>query len=329
MIVFRNRGGIGAEIVLPVAGAALLAILGCTARPQPADETAAIWDLSRAEVVEWTSDDPSFNQEYAIEASGLAAAGTVLFIPSEKYYRLLVIEPGGEQIGIVRLDVPRHAELEGVTAAGDSLLFCDEAHAAVYEWADATRETILAAVGGLPVPVRKLELEGVSVVGGKIGFEGIEIDPQNGDVVLLLERDGTDDSGCVSRIFRLGRTGSALVPKGEPVEVQLEDCAWRLTGLSWWNNSLIALKTQFPGERYEIVAVDLESGETEVLLEMTDFLRSFPARGWSNNVEGLAVAGDGALWMVADNAVTGVIDDPLPPSIDSRTLLLRIPLTGR
>ena len=75
-----------------------------------------------------------------------------------------------------------------------------------------------------------------------------------------------------------------------------------------------------------MVAVDLDSGDTEVLLDLTELLRSLGAQGWSNNVEGLAVSDDGALWMVADNAVTGVIDDPLPPMIDSRTLLLTIPV---
>jgi hypothetical protein len=168
----------------------------------------------------------------------------------------------------------------------------------------------------------------VSVSGGKIGFEGIETDPETGEIVLLLERSGTLETGCVSRIFRLRRTGSHLVSQGEPVDVRLEDCAWRLTGLAWSSGRLIALKTQYPGERYEIVAVDLESGATEVLLDLTDLLRSLEAEGWSNNVEGLAVTPDGALWLVADNAVTGVIDDPLPPSIDVRTLLMRIPPRG-
>jgi hypothetical protein len=61
---------------------------------------------------------------------------------------------------------------------------------------------------------------------------------------------------------------------------------------------------------------------------MTTVLRSLGTEGWSNNVEGLAVADDGSLWMVADNAVTGVIDDPKPPRIESRSLLLRIPRTN-
>ena len=286
-----------------------------------------VWDLSRAEAVSWESDDPSFNQGFAVEASGMAATGSYLMIPSEKYSRLLVFEHGGEnRVGVVRLDVPRHAELEGVAVNGDGLLFCDEAHAAVYEMADAGEGFIAAARGGLPVEVRQLDLEGVSVRGGKIGFEGIETDSETGEVVLLLERDGDEESGCVSRIFRLRRAGSSLVAQGEPVEVELEDCAWRLTGLAWWNQRLIALKTQFPGERYDVVTVDLDSGAIEVVLELTDFLRSLGTQGWSNNVEGLAVADDGALWLVADNAVTGVLDDPLPPSIDVRTLLLRIPL---
>jgi hypothetical protein len=256
----------------------------------------------------------------------LAAAGSKLYIPSEKYARFLVFETGaGNAVGVVRLDVPRHTELEGVAVSGDHLLFCDEAHAAVYETADLGGDRIEEAIGGLPVAVQKLELVGVGVRGGKIGFEGIETVPTTGDVELLLERDGNEESGCVSRIYRLRRTGSTLAARGEPIAVQLEDCAWRLTGLAWWENRLIALKTQFPGEQYEIVAVDLATGDTEVLLVMTDFLRAIGRRGWSNNVEGLAVSEDGSLWLVADNAETGVIDDPLPPSSDVRTLLLRIP----
>lgn len=301
----------------------------CSAGPAAPTETAPIWDLNRAEVVQWRSDDPSFAQNFAIEASGLAVGGRFVYIPSEKYSRLLVLEPEAERrVGVVRLDVPRHTELEGVAATGSSLLFCDEAHAAVYELEDASEKAIAAARGGLPVPVRTLELEGVSVRGGKIGFEGIEIDPSTGDVLLLLERHGAEDTGCVSRIFRLRREGATLVSTGEPLEVRLEDCAWRLTGLAWWNDGLIALKTQYPGERYEIVSVDLGSGAIEVLLDLTDFLRSLPARGWSNNVEGLDVAGDDALWLVADNAWTGIIDDPLPPPADVRSSLLRIPSSG-
>ena len=308
---------------------AVLLFGGCGLSDRVANEAPAPWDPARAEVVEWASADPSFSQEFAVEASGMAASGPFLYIPSEKYSRLLVFErDGGNRVGVVRLDVPLHAELEGVTVTADGLLFCDEAHAAVYELAGAGEDVIAAAVGGLPVAVQKLELEGLSVVGGKIGFEGIEIDPETGEVMLLLERSGADETGCVSKIFRLRRVGSTLVAEGGPVEVALEDCAWRLTGLAWWNDRLIALKTQYPGEQYRVVSVDLETGTTEIVLELTEFLRSLEARGWSNNVEGLAVAPDGALWMVADNAVTGVIDDPLPPAIDVRTLLLRIPARG-
>jgi hypothetical protein len=77
--------------------------------------------------------------------------------------------------------------------------------------------------------------------------------------------------------------------------------------------------------RYEVVSVDRETGDTRVLLDPTRLLRLLAREGWSNNVEGIAVSGDGSLWLVADNAVTGVIDEPLPPPGDSHTLLLRIP----
>jgi hypothetical protein len=289
-----------------------------------------VWDLEAAEAIEWNSDDPSFAQQFALEASGMAAAGPFLFIPSEKYSRLLVFDHAdNNRIGVVRLDVPRHTELEGVAGIDGGFLFCDEAHAAVYELALSGEQVAEAAGEGLPVEIRKLRLEGVSVRGGKIGFEGIEKDPVTGEVLVLLERSGTDETGCVSRLFRLRREGLVLERLGDPVDVELEDCAWRLTGLTWWNTKLLALKTQFPGERYEIVGVDLDTGKTTVVLEMTDLLRTLEKQGWSNNVEGLAISDDGALWLVADNAVTGVIDDPLPPAIDVRTLLLRIPPAPR
>jgi hypothetical protein len=131
----------------------------------------------------------------------------------------------------------------------------------------------------------------------------------------------------VSRIWKLHRIANGLRADGDPLEVTLENCTWRLTGLAWWNGQMIALKTQFPGMRYEVVTLDLETGDTDVLLDPTRLLRLLAREGWSNNVEGIAVSGDGSLWLVADNAVTGVIDDPLPPPGESHTLLLRIPAT--
>jgi hypothetical protein len=319
----------GSRRICGVLAAAAFMTVGCGEPVRAPADLTGVWDPARAEVVRWISDDPSFAQNFALEASGMAGSGPFLYISSEKYSRLLVFDrSAGNRVGVVRLDVPRHAELEGVAVSADGLLFCDEAHAAVYELAPAGEDVIAAARNTLPVEVRELDLVGVAVRGGKIGFEGIETDPATGEVLLLLERSGDQESGCVSRIYRLRRDGSTLVARGDPVVVSLEDCAWRLTGLAWWKGRLIAIKTQYPGERYEIVAVDLESGATVVLLELTDLLRTLGAAGWSNNIEGMAVTPDGALWLVADNAVTGVIDDPLPPAIDVRTLLLRIPVRG-
>jgi len=285
-----------------------------------------MWDLDRAEVVTWVSDDPSFAQAFAIEASGLAASGRYLFVPSEKYARLLVVDTGVDvAVRVIPLAVPRHAELEGVALGDGSLFFCDEAHAAVYS-ADIETDGLLGSdLDDLPLPVREVLLEGIAVRGGKIGFEGIEVSSDGRSLYLLLERSGDETKGCVSRIFRLRVETGRLVVEAEPLEIPLEDCAWRLTGLAWWRGRLLALKTQYPGERYEVVMIDLVSGNCRVVLEMTELLRSLEREGWSNNVEGIAVASDGALWLVADNAVTGVIDDPLPKPTDSRTLLLRIP----
>ncbi len=67
------------------------------------------------------------------------------------------------------------------------------------------------------------------------------------------------------------------------------------------------------------------SGEIELVQDLTEYLRGVRAAGWGNNVEGIAIDQDGALWLIGDNAVSGVIDDPYPPETDERALLVRIP----
>lgn len=277
-------------------------------------------------MVRWQSDDPYFAQDFAIEASGLAASDRFLWVTSEKYGGLLIVDfQEHPYVKTLHVGVPKHAELEGVALVEGALLLCDEAHAAVYEVAIGDEQQIFDFPPAQALPAEALTLEGVAVVGGKIGFEGIEVDESDGTVYLLLERSGTDESGCVSRIWDLRRTNGCLRSESDPLDVQLEDCTWRLTGLAWWEGNLIALRTQFPGMRYEVVTVDLQTGDTIVLLDPTKLLRLLAREGWSNNVEGIAISGDGSLWLVADNAVTGVIDEPLPPRGESSTLLLRIP----
>jgi len=284
------------------------------------------WDVARAEVIHWRSDDPSFGQGFALEASGVAASEHKLYVPSEKYARLLIIDPEAEpRARILRLEVPRHSELEGIAVVDGGVLLCDEAHATVYEVTIGNDEREAADVEGKPLVARELPLDGVDVEGDKIGFEGIEVDRDRTWVYLLLERAETDTGGCVSRIYRLRRQGGRLTADGDPLDIELSDCTWRLTGLAWWGERMIALRTQYPGERYEVVAVDLATGAARVMLDLTVLLRALEKEGWSNNVEGIAVTRDGALWLVSDNAVTGIVDDPLPPSSGSRTLLLRIP----
>lgn len=77
-----------------------------------------------------------------------------------------------------------------------------------------------------------------------------------------------------------------------------------------------------------MIAIDPDSRTWESVLDLTDALRSVTEDGWGNNVEGIAVSNDGTLYLVSDNAVTGVIDDPEPPLTDERTLLMRIPVEG-
>ena len=318
-LITRGRSGVFCLL------AGLIAGLGCRSAAVP-DNQEPPWDVAQAEVVRWQSDDPSFGQGFALEASGLAASEHALYLSSEKYARLMVIDPEVEaRARVRRLEVPRHSELEGVAVIDGGILLCDEAHAAVYEVTIGDDDSSAADLEGEPLVARELAIDGVDVEGGKIGFEGIEIDRDGDRVFLLLERSETEVGGCVSRIYRLHRHEGRLTADGEPLDIELPDCTWRLTGLAWWGERMIALKTQYPGERYEIVAVDLATGAARVVLDLTVLLRALEKEGWSNNVEGIAVTGDGALWLVSDNAVTGIIDDPLPPSSRSRTLLLRIP----
>ncbi len=302
---------------------------GCTTSVSQHEELRPEWDVDQVEIIHWRASDGSFEQGFALEASGLAASRGHLFVPSEKYARILVLDQTTDpRARVIRLDVPRHSELEGIAVDGEKLLLCDEAHASVYEVSIGDDIHRAADDASEPLKTKMLPFADLEVRGGKIGFEGIEIGPDDGRMYVLLERSGSEKTACVSKIYRVRRAGDSLITDIEPLEVALADCAWRLTGLAWWEGRLIALRTQFPGERYEVVEINLTTGAAEVVLELTDVLRSVATLGWSNNVEGIAVTEDGALWLVADNAVTGVIDDPLPPPNDDRTLLLRIPPTA-
>ena len=295
-------------------------LVGCRStgdRPEMA--RAEGWDVSRAEEVTWRADDEHFSQDWALETSGLAFAGVELVAPSEKYSRLLFFNRDLES-RVVAIGVPRHAEIEGVAWHDDSLFMCDEAHAAVYrvELGDATRNLPKLAAVQLPI-------EGIDVEGGKIGVEGIEVSADGRYIHLLLERSGDESTGCVSRLWLLRSEGDRLIVEGTPIDLALEDCNWRLTGLAWMDGKLLGLKTQYPGERYEIVEIDRLSGSFEVVQDLTDYLRGVRKKGWGNNVEGIAIDDDGALWLIGDNAVTGVIDEEYPPETDERALLVRIP----
>ncbi len=287
-------------------------------RPEPTPR----WDLGGAQILTWSADDEAFGQDRALEASGLTASDRFLYATSEKYWRVLQIDPEqGLAARVIALEVPRHTELEGIAFADGTLFLCDEAHAAVYR-VDLQDES---ATESGSLPARSLTLEGPTVAAGKIGLEGLAVTPDGSRLWLLLERSGDPASGCVSTIYPLAIDDSALTATADPIVVELADCNWRLTGLQLWKDRLLALKTQYPGERYEVIEIDPDSGSWSVVLEMTDFLRSVRQDGWNNNVEGITVTPDGSLWLISDNAWTEVIDASTPPIADERALLVRIP----
>jgi hypothetical protein len=309
----------------------IAATAGCrsVAPPEPASAQ-AWWDPADAELLTWQADFPSFDQDFALEASGLDASDRFLYIASEKYARVLQLPIDAPSMArAVAVAVPKRSELEGVAYGGGALFFCDEAHASVYEVPLPVGEVLTDAGVAAPLPATELLVIGPDIAPGKVGVEGVVVDAAANRLWLLLERQGTPETGCVSTIYPLRRTGGTLEEDGAPLTIALPNCDWRLTGLELWQGELLALKTQFPGERYELIAIDPATGATRKVLELTELLRSVRRNGWHNNVEGVAVTPDGTLWLVSDNAWTLVIDDPEPPKSHERTLLMRIPPTAR
>ena len=316
VIIRWTKCGVSAAVAV----AGFIWLSGCTSTKSAVDQASSgPWDTSRAETLTWSPDDERFSQDWALETSGLSFTDDVLVAPSEKYGRLLFLTVDLDA-RVVELGVPTHAELEGVAWHDGSLFLCDEAHATVYRVRLGEETQLLPKLAAVEMPV-----SGIELVGGKIGIEGIEVSLDGHFIHLLLERSGDPASGCVSRLWLLRIDGDRLMAEGTPINITLEDCNWRLTGLAWMDGRLLGLKTQYPGERYEIVAIDRMSGAIEVLQDLTDYLRGVRAAGWGNNVEGIAIGDDGALWLIGDNAVTGVIDNPYPPQTEEKALLVRIP----
>ena len=300
----------------------VLLLGGCSSIPG----TGSAWELGKAELLEWKVDEVGFDQNSELEASGLAFIGDVLLVASEKYGSLVVVEPNADlRARVIRIDVPRYSELEGVAVADDVLFLCDEAHAAVYR-VDLDRAAPLEEMApNTLLEASPLELEGIDVIGAKIGFEGIEVSLDREHVYLVLERSLIAEDVCVSPIYTLRIEDDRLVRDDDPLEIDLEDCNWRLTDLAWHEGRLLALKTRFPGERYHLIEIDLEQGLSRLLLDMTVPMVHLGTLGWDNNIEGMAIAEDGSLWLVSDNSVSTVIDDPVPPAASKRTILMRIP----
>ena len=319
------------RLVVPVVLLAAAAASGCrSAAPPEAVGPQAWWDPADAELLTWHSDQPSFDQGFALEASGLAASDRFLYLASEKYARVLQLPIDAPTTArAVAIAVPKHSELEGVAYGGGALYFCDEAHAAVYEVALPVGEELSHAGVAVPLVATELPVVGPDIAPGKVGVEGLVVDAAAQRLWLLLERQGTRETGCVSTIYRLRRTGGTLEEDGAPLTIALPDCDWRLTGLELWQGELLALKTQFPGERYELIAIDPASGASRTVVELTELLRAVRREGWHNNVEGLAVSSAGTLWLVSDNAWTLVVDESDPPRSHEKTLLMRIPPASR
>ena len=166
------------------------------------EERGPWWDVGRAEILVWQADDPSFEQDRALEGSGLVAHDGWLLAAAEKYAQLLRIDPSTLTVQTFAMDLPRYAEIEGITVDGGEVLLCDEANAAV--WVTGLPGTNADAV----LKMRRLEMVDMELSGGKLGVEGITVaDDTTREIFLMLERSGTDGEGCRATIFKLNRQG--------------------------------------------------------------------------------------------------------------------------
>jgi hypothetical protein len=109
------------------------------------------------------------------------------------------------------------------------------------------------------------------------------------------------------------------------LEIELDDCSWRLTGLHLADGRLLALETRYPGFEYRVLNIDPASGAHRTVQDITRLARSLAERGYDNNLEGVVLSDQGDLYLVSDNRVSGVIDEDLPPRGEKTTLLLRLP----
>lgn len=319
----RWSGKIGIGLLLIAAG------VGCRTAPPasvPLPAQGTVWNSADAAILEWNARDPAFGQERGMEASGLVFTQGFLFTVAEKYSRVLRIDPLTLDVEAIALDLPRYSEMEGITVAGDRVLICDEANAALW-----SIDSVADLAGSRPVIPVKIDGSALGVSGGKLGLEGITVArDEAGLISVVLERRGNLAVGCHSDLFQGRIVDGAFVVEGDPVAFPLEDCRWRLSGLQWWKGHLLALKTHYPVERYEVVALDLESGTMETLLDLTAFLLEAEENGWGNNAEGLAVDDSGNLWVITDNAMTDRVEGGDPPPVRDKTLLIRIPpVAGR
>ncbi len=291
----------------------LISVAACRSMG-PQQRSLPQWDLSQANFLQWKADDPGFEQDRAIEASGMAADGSGFVIASEKYDHLLRLNPRTLELSTEKINLPRFSELEGITVNREhGLLISDEAHGEIF------------VIDGKNPP-RPIDLGPLGIRGGKDGIEGIAAtNDGSGRVFLLLERSRLAPGECVSTIFRLRWDRDQLLPSEQPLILPLEDCNWRLSALEYFRGHLLALKTRFPGPRYELISVDVESGRSTLLLDLDEVINRAEAEGWHSNIEGMALGADGALWIVSDNAMTRRAESEIPPEARRRTLLLKIP----
>ncbi len=282
------------------------------------------WDLETAAALKWQADVPEFDQDYALEASGLTASENYLYVVSEKFATLLRIDPEhGFAAHALPLAVPAGAELEGLCHKGETIFICDEVHGAVYR-VDLGDEQQL---GELPLPVTELTITGIDIPTGKKGLEGIAVSADDSRLYLLVESVQDEEGNCRSLIFPMDLAGDALSPAGPALEIALEDCDWRLPALCSdpaMPGQLLALKTHYPGPKYKLLQIDTETGTSQTLLELSDLANRLYEAGWGNNLEGLTVAGNGDLFVVSDNATSNRARGKTPPPAGQATLLLQI-----
>lgn len=306
----------------------LTLLVGCGGfRRGPKADLQALWDFDAADALAFATQDKEWR------FSALASDDKSLYLIGEREGRLLKlgypVSPRG-RFDELALWGREGADYEGAALAGDSLYLLDVPSG------PANSDPPLVVKVSRDKPDERgsaypLSLPGLDCRGGQC-LSGIAV--AQGAVYLLDEQDVLPGGGCAARLYTTTLGGLEAGGSGgaQALSLPLPDCHWRYTDIHplyvGERLYLLALKTFCATSREgsecedDAYAVEIINPQGATKVVSSYHFTEAAVRWWrmadvSRNLQGLAIGGDGALYIVSDNRWEG---DRRPKS-----LLIRIP----